>query len=210
MLSLLVILIFFFSVIAHYVFSNVENDDGTLSFVTLEDSCLAMYQTFIGEGWHGIMEDAVNKTNKAMIWFFAFYVLVVGVIFSNLFVGMLISLFQKSTEDQSSVEGQVKLQLEQYFKSELHDNDEADRRFDFNEIILDLGQIAHTMHFQPDHHSGTGTRFNLSGQRSRQQRKDETIEEWMGRIMLKALRNMMIRKTSDRTRVLLRRLQQYG
>ena len=59
----------------------------------------------------------------------------------------------------------INLVILQYFKNELHDNDENE--MSFNEIILDLGQIAHTMHFQPDHHSGT--RFNLAGQQSRSQ-----------------------------------------
>ena len=44
------------------------------------------------------MDMAVDETNKALIWFFACYVLGVGVLFSNLFVGILIGMFQFGTE----------------------------------------------------------------------------------------------------------------
>jgi len=53
-------------------------------------------QVFIGEGWHSIMQDVVNETNRSMIWFFVIYVLVVGILFSQLFIGIIVSTFQAS------------------------------------------------------------------------------------------------------------------
>lgn len=70
---LLIVVMYVYTVVAHALFDSVSNEDGTMSFMTLEDSCLAMYQAFLGEGWHGIMVEAVEKTNKALIWFFASY-----------------------------------------------------------------------------------------------------------------------------------------
>ena len=49
-----------------------------------------------GEGWHGIMQEAVQATNKAYLWFFVFYVLIVSILFSNLFIGIIIQTFQQA------------------------------------------------------------------------------------------------------------------
>jgi len=142
-LALLVISIYQFSAVAYYIFQDegVSNDDGTLTFTTLEGSFLAMYQVFIGEGWHGIMEIAVNRTHKGMVWFFALYVLVVGVIFSNLFVGVLLNVFQHMRESHQTIVGTVALQLE----AEFEDINSDDR----DSMLIHLGESARTMFFPP-------------------------------------------------------------
>ena len=47
---MLLLTIYIFSVVAHVLFDNVANDDETISFKTMVDTWLAMYQIFIGEG----------------------------------------------------------------------------------------------------------------------------------------------------------------
>eukprot|EP00658_Telonema_sp_P-2_P002606 TRINITY_DN10977_c0_g1_i8.p1 TRINITY_DN10977_c0_g1~~TRINITY_DN10977_c0_g1_i8.p1 ORF type:complete len:2009 (+),score=485.24 TRINITY_DN10977_c0_g1_i8:238-6264(+) len=138
-LALLVLVMFTFAVLAHYFFHDVDDGDGTLSFRTLYDSLLAMFQVFIGEGWHGVMETAVDKTNKALIWFFAAYVLLVGVLFSNLFVGVLLSMFQMGQELASCQGGRVELEMRFFCPDYEQDQ--------FEKLLLDLGHMAELMHF---------------------------------------------------------------
>ena len=64
--------------------------------VIIPNHLVSSPQVFIGEGWHSIMQDVVNETNRSMIWFFVIYVLVVGILFSQLFIGIIVSTFQAS------------------------------------------------------------------------------------------------------------------
>jgi len=64
---------------------------------------------FIGEGWHSIMQEAAQETNTALLWFFALYVLSVGMLFSNLFVGIIITLFEESQSARTTSCGQLDL-----------------------------------------------------------------------------------------------------
>ena len=96
---LLAISIYLCTVMAYFFFQDIPDADGAaLSFSTLEDSWLAMFQIFIGSDWHKIMNHAVDHTNRSLVWFFVAYVLGVGVLFSNLFVGILINMFQASVD----------------------------------------------------------------------------------------------------------------
>ena len=63
------------------------------------------------------MDMAVDETNKALIWFFACYVLGVGVLFSNLFVGILIGMFQFGTECSRPVDGKVNVEGQTFTES---------------------------------------------------------------------------------------------
>eukprot|EP00656_Telonema_subtile_P005720 TRINITY_DN12613_c0_g1_i4.p1 TRINITY_DN12613_c0_g1~~TRINITY_DN12613_c0_g1_i4.p1 ORF type:complete len:514 (-),score=147.79 TRINITY_DN12613_c0_g1_i4:183-1724(-) len=138
-ISLLLLVMFTYCVFATYFFHDVENDDGTMSFKTLEDTCLTMHQVFIGEGWHSVMQDSVDRTNKALIWFFASYVLVVGVLFSNLFVGILINMFQYGTEMYGELGGRVRLEMSQFTPDCTEE--------DFERLLLNLGHIGEIIHF---------------------------------------------------------------
>ena len=90
---LLAICIYLFTVVAYFLFQDIPDQVGIpLTFSTLEDSWLAMFQIFIGSGWHVIMNHAVDHTNRSLVWFFVSYVLGVGVLFSNLFVGIMINM----------------------------------------------------------------------------------------------------------------------
>ena len=42
------------------------------------------------------MQNAVQETNKAYLWLFVAYVLIVGILFSNLFIGIIIQTFQQT------------------------------------------------------------------------------------------------------------------
>lgn len=132
--------IYTFAVIAHWLFIDVTNVDGTVTFATLADSWVAMYQVFIGEGWHSIMAESVNQTNNALTWFFAGYVLLVGVLLSNLFVGILLNMFAYGSSAFKTVEGEVKLALRVHLEEELEEHVEK-------ELIQGLGHVAAILHY---------------------------------------------------------------
>jgi len=91
---------YIFCVIAHQCFRGklTGEDWKAANFNTLGDTFLTMFQVFVGEGWHSIMQGTVSKTNKFFTWFFIIYVLFVGVLFSQLFVGIIINTFGKSED----------------------------------------------------------------------------------------------------------------
>lgn len=70
---------------------------------------LLCWQVFIGEGWHSIMQQALAQKSQVLCVFFVFYVLVVGTLFSNLFVGIVINIFQDAEARGKTSAGEVDL-----------------------------------------------------------------------------------------------------
>eukprot|EP00656_Telonema_subtile_P009800 TRINITY_DN1462_c0_g1_i5.p1 TRINITY_DN1462_c0_g1~~TRINITY_DN1462_c0_g1_i5.p1 ORF type:complete len:902 (-),score=302.47 TRINITY_DN1462_c0_g1_i5:287-2992(-) len=84
------------------------------NFNTMGDSMLLMFQIFVGEGWHSVMQLTVEETNKAYVYFFMVYVLIVGILFSNLFIGIIIQTFQQAQSDRSTSRGELDLVFWKY------------------------------------------------------------------------------------------------
>jgi hypothetical protein len=184
---LLLIVMYVFCSVAHYIFQDVVSADanGSVDFTTLQDTWLAMYQVFIGEGWHSIMQLATESTNKACTWFFAGYVLIVGVVFTNLFVGVLINEFQTGTLKLSTIEGQVQLALRNSMKDLPRD--------DIRELMINMGHIALKMHFpDSDFHEETVLKLKKWDSRATKSQsildKPMTLEHLTGLILLKRIR----------------------
>ena len=167
-----------------------QNDDGTMGFTTLEDTSLAMYQVFMGAGWGDIMDEAVDATNKAVIWFFFTYVLIVGVLFSNLFVGILISTFQYGEEMQGSDKGEVLLTM--YTKCVPYMTPEH-----IDELIPTLGHVAQGLHFPmsrfrtPEEIAKWSFSSNVD--------KHDSIEDWAASTIAFAFRKAVAVKRLQRT-----------
>jgi hypothetical protein len=85
------------------------------------------------------MQDAVDDTNKALIWFFAAYVLLVGVLFSNLFVGILINMFQFGERMSRTTGGLVRLATDSLCI------DLSSRKKE--QLLKDLGSLGQKIHF---------------------------------------------------------------
>lgn len=86
----LVITMYFFAAIAYYLFryDNSKFESVFASFVT-------MFQMLVGEGWHEVMYATSYATNRLNAWFFIIYVFIVGVLFSQLFVGIIINMYSE-------------------------------------------------------------------------------------------------------------------
>ena len=70
-----------------------------------------MFTVFIGGGRKGTMQHYISNTNTGMVWFFIIYVVLVGILFLNLFVGIIITLFQTSLESSATRCGELDLQF---------------------------------------------------------------------------------------------------
>ena len=72
-----------------------------------------MFIVFIGGGRKGTMQHYISNTNTGMVWFFIIYVVLVGILFLNIFivVGIIITLFQTSLESSATRSGELDLQF---------------------------------------------------------------------------------------------------
>jgi len=119
--TLFLIVFYTFSECAHYLLKDLDIKRGgtfseQLNFSTFGDSCLAMFQIFVGAGWSVVMSAAVEETSRTYNWFFLFYRFVVGVLFAELIVGILIATFGEASSLDTSAAGEEVLHE---FKSQL-------------------------------------------------------------------------------------------
>jgi len=110
--ALFCIVFYTFSMLAYYAFARLELRRGEvfseqLNFSTFGDSCLAMFQIFIGAGWVSVATSAVQQTSHAYTWFMLFYRFVVGVLFAELIKGVLIATFGIVNQLDACVIGEV-------------------------------------------------------------------------------------------------------
>lgn len=106
---LLLLLVFYeFSLFA-YLFLHGRLEHGDFDYNSLVDTCLTMFQVFMGAGWSDVMTASVIVTNKALVWFFVGFVLITSILFTQLFVGIIIGVFQTGEEDRRTMTGQVQL-----------------------------------------------------------------------------------------------------
>jgi len=75
--------------------------DTSTSFNSIENSMLILGQMLIGEGWHEIMYNTIDAEADVWIWAFFLYVMVISVLFSQLFVGFIIEMFDSYYEHRT-------------------------------------------------------------------------------------------------------------
>ena len=70
---------------------------GNANFDSFESSLTIMFQLLIGEGWHEVMFAAVDSKRGSMphVMFFILYVVLSGIIATNLFIGIICEAFQR-------------------------------------------------------------------------------------------------------------------
>jgi len=77
------------------------SDTGNLYFSDFTRSVFTHFQLFIGEGWHDIMFNCMTATNSAALYYFVSYVVLVTLLFGNLFLGVIIDVYQEANEINS-------------------------------------------------------------------------------------------------------------
>ena len=70
---------------------------GNANFDSFESSLTIMFQLLIGEGWHEVMFAAVDSKRGSMphVMFFIIYVVLSGIIATNLFIGIICEAFRR-------------------------------------------------------------------------------------------------------------------
>ena len=96
-LVLMLIVYYYFSLVATHCFRDMALED--YSFDGLGASLLTMHQVYFGEAWNLMMMD-VHATNldPAIYVFFIVFYLTMGILFVQLFSGIIINLFLRSEE----------------------------------------------------------------------------------------------------------------
>ena len=184
---LLLIVMYVYTVIAHAIFGGVTNYDGTMNFDTLEESCLSMYQVFLGSSWYVILDTAVQSTNKALIWFFVSFVMIAGVLFSNLFVGILINTFQYGEAMQGTEQGEVSLAL---YSTCINYLDEDS----ISSLLHVLGGMGQMMHFPMWRLRSTRMKQLSFCSKIVADGMTDNLEAWAGRTIMRAIRRQILRK----------------
>ena len=125
-----------YSIIGYELFSGVDYSKlGTEgNFNTRLDSFLTMFQIFIGANWSDFMQVTSQQTNKATEWFFVSFVFLVSVVFTQLFVGILISTFGALEESYASMQSKVLVAFADAAKN-LSEHEQAN-------VLEELGVLA--------------------------------------------------------------------
>jgi hypothetical protein len=63
-------------------------------FDSLGGSMLALFQLFVGTHWQQVMYASIMATSWSVTWYFVTYVVIVTLLFSNLFVGVILAIFE--------------------------------------------------------------------------------------------------------------------
>lgn len=101
-------------VAAHRMFGNITSFDPlqpmAQSFDNIGTTAQTMFQLFIGD-WQSVMVPIVNATNRGVVWFFVSYILVVSVLFTNLFIGIILRMYALAYSQIHTYRGQFIIQL---------------------------------------------------------------------------------------------------
>lgn len=100
----------FVLVLILYVASNLGTDlfQGVLeadeistnvNFDSADNTAIILMQMFVGEGWHEIMYMVVEKTNAAAAVYFVTYIFLVTVLYSQVFVSVVIDMYNRFQRD---------------------------------------------------------------------------------------------------------------
>eukprot|EP01083_Nonionella_stella_P271926 921913_1 len=63
------------------------------NFDSLPRTMVTLLQLMIGEGWHEVMYNAILATDFSKAWYFITFIILVHVLFINLFIGLVLSIF---------------------------------------------------------------------------------------------------------------------
>ena len=88
----------------------MEEDAKQGNFNSLYDGLMTSFQLFVGEAWDGVMETSATVKHTIMPWvvlLFMLYVILITLLFSNLFVGVIIDAFSILSDLNEEAEGPI-------------------------------------------------------------------------------------------------------
>jgi len=153
MLTTLIICMVEFSAFGMLLFRDyhVTTDSGNEYYNALGTSLFTHFQLFIGEGWHDIMYAAIAATDTTACWHFIMYQLIVGILFGNLILGVVIDVYNQVAKVESI---SLRECLEKASFADMNDDEQA-RAFQLLCDLLDeldllpdpFGEVHH-IHFE--------------------------------------------------------------
>merc|ERR1712070_565350 len=63
-------------------------------FESIGVTMVTLFQLLVGEGWHDIMYSVGEATSHTYAWLFFAYMVVVSVLFTQLFIGIIVEAFE--------------------------------------------------------------------------------------------------------------------
>eukprot|EP00808_Paulinella_micropora_P031573 g58345.t1 len=109
-LALLAVVIFIFAVWGTWLFGNkfnriLQDNAPAGNFDNISSSLLTLFQMLVGEGWHELMYSGVQVSGQfTYSFYFITYVAVVTILFSNMFIGIVLDAFQKTLTEKKDQE----------------------------------------------------------------------------------------------------------
>ena len=88
----------------------MDEDAKQGNFNSLYDGLMTSFQLFVGEAWDGVMETSATVKYTIMPWvvmLFMLYVILITLLFSNLFVGVIIDAFSILSDLNEDAEGPI-------------------------------------------------------------------------------------------------------
>merc|ERR1740130_1179503 len=101
---MLLCLLYVYTDLAYYAFRDIETDN---NFKSIYDSALTMVQLAFGANWYIVMESSVGQTYQAYYLYFISYRLLVGILFTQLIIGILVGIFQDYFHSRETIKGHV-------------------------------------------------------------------------------------------------------
>eukprot|EP00656_Telonema_subtile_P052056 TRINITY_DN7148_c0_g2_i1.p1 TRINITY_DN7148_c0_g2~~TRINITY_DN7148_c0_g2_i1.p1 ORF type:complete len:576 (-),score=141.01 TRINITY_DN7148_c0_g2_i1:230-1957(-) len=89
----LFVLMLLYAIASTDMFGGGPKEDGIELFGTYTNSLTTCFRLFVGEGWHNIMYSTSDATTEASRFWFCSYIFLVGMLGGELFVGVIISLY---------------------------------------------------------------------------------------------------------------------
>ena len=90
---LLIMIMSLYSSAAYVLFRHMDNPEGHIYWASPFDSLTTMFQLLVGEGWNGVMDYTTQQTYKVVMYFFMSYTMITTILFSQLFLGIIIQLY---------------------------------------------------------------------------------------------------------------------
>lgn len=101
-LVLLIVVFFIYGVIGVWMLSDemsavLQTGAPEGNFDNLSNALLTLFQLLVGEGWHEVMYAAIRTTSGfAISWYFISFVIIVTLLFTNVFIGIVLDAFQEN------------------------------------------------------------------------------------------------------------------
>jgi len=119
LVMILLMLFYFYAVLGVWLIGDSLQehlvDTPLYSFGTFHDALVTLFQLTVGEGWHDVMYTSVYASDSLLstTWYFLSFILIITMIFTNLFVGLVISVVDDIEQENKTKYGLLQQEYQQ-------------------------------------------------------------------------------------------------